>query len=74
MAPKIARLREMALKDLESQYDEMAGNVQVGLSFILDEIVRRERTTIDRRMLRLTWVVVVFSGVAALATIVALFR
>lgn len=74
MAPTLARLRSMSTDELVAFYDEAASNVQIGLDFILNEIVRRERNALDQRMVRLTRVVAVFTVVAAAATIVALLK
>lgn len=73
-APKIAELRKLTDAELEQLYDRSAAHVQVGVTFILDEIRRREAERQGRTMLRLTWAIFGFTLVVTLATLAMLVR
>ncbi|HEX4130879.1 MAG TPA: hypothetical protein VHZ24_12625 [Pirellulales bacterium] len=54
MANTYAELRKQSEADLERLYDETATSTQIGLSFLREELARREAERQYKHMLRLT--------------------
>ncbi len=69
MASTYEDLRKKSLEDLKQEYDKLAKNTVIGLSFIHEEIVRREQNKITREMKILTYVIAFLAIAQIFATI-----
>jgi hypothetical protein len=57
MAVRFSVLRKMPIKELIDNYDKRASYTQVGPSFFLEEIYRRDNEKTNKKMLRYTrWI------------------
>lgn len=65
----MAELQEMPDEELVQHYDHAAGLTVLGLGFFREELSRRATERQTRTMLRLTWVLVVMTGVVTAATL-----
>ena len=74
LVPHFAKLEKMTDEELRAAYDKIAdvGNVNVGVTFLLDEIRRREAARETRTMVRLTWAIFAFTAIVTLATLAML--
>jgi hypothetical protein len=61
MALTYRELRALSVDELEAIYDRTAGDVAVGLAFVRDELARRESERREKRMIRLTWAIGVWT-------------
>lgn len=73
ISPSYSELRQMSGDELVARYDALAANTQVGISFIRDELWRREVARQADRMEELTRRIYWFTVVVTLATIVNVF-
>lgn len=75
------KLRKLSDEELIQAFDEKSESTNVGLSFLRDELSRREAEKqmreMDRmttQMLKLTWVIMVLTIINTVAVIVSLMR
>lgn len=70
MAHTYAQLRALSMEDLIRDYDATAPTTQVGLSFIRDEIMRREMEAQSARMLTMTHEMRLMTALMTVLTVV----
>lgn len=67
---KYAALRKLPDADLESLYDAAAQHAGTGgLSFLRDELARRENDRQTARMIRLTWAITAMTAAVVVLTV-----
>lgn len=69
MAETLKDLRELPLDELIQRHDAAAPSTMVGVSYYLAEIARRDAAKQTETMLRLTWVIAIFSAAIFLLTV-----
>lgn len=69
-APTLARLRSLSDEDLIQAHDERARHLSAGVDYYLAELRARETERMTRRMLHLTWLIVGFTLVVTVATVI----
>jgi hypothetical protein len=72
-APTIEKLRQMSDEDLIKTHDSMVGNVQLGISYYVEELARRSATRQNDVLLKYTKWITIMTVVVTIATIVNLW-
>lgn len=70
-APRYTDLRQMTDDELIQLYDNQADLTQVGITFALDELSRRQAEHLTRRMYGLTWAMFVLALVSGIACVMS---
>ncbi len=74
MAASYEELRKFTKEQLIQEYDKLAKSTQIGLSFLREEITRRDAEEQIVQMIRMTTVITVFTIINVIAVIISLIK
>lgn len=69
MSRTLEQLRKMSTQELVTEHDRIAKSTQVGISYYLEELSRRERDKQTETMLSYTKAILLLTVVVTIATI-----